>query len=117
MTQVAKKRKLLLIDDNDLVRNILHEVLEISGFNVIDAVDGEAGINAYRDNKQQIQMIISDVLMPRMNGKQVYDEIRKLNQDINILFISGYTDDLLANNLTQDNKMFGSSGKTVGRVA
>jgi len=108
MTQVAEDegRKLLLIDDNDLVRNVLHEVLEISGYSVIDAVDGEDGINAFRNNNQHIRLIISDVLMPKKNGKEVYDEVRKINQDINILFISGYPDDLLANNLTQDDKMY-----------
>jgi CheY-like chemotaxis protein len=66
-------------------------VLEEFGYKVIEAVDGEDAIEKYRQNKDRIQLLLLDVLMPKKNGKEVYDEIRRENPDIRALFMSGYT--------------------------
>lgn len=105
MTRVSQSGTLLLIDDDHLVRNMLREVLESSGYMVIEAVDGEDGVDAFRNNMHCIKLIISDVVMPKKNGKQVYDEVQQLKQDVKILFMSGYPFDLLDHKMIRDNRM------------
>ncbi len=67
------------------------QILEESGYKVIEAVDGEDAIEKFRENKDRIQLIILDAIMPRKGGKMAYDEIREDSPDIKALFMSGYT--------------------------
>ncbi|MBI3593257.1 MAG: response regulator, partial [Nitrospirae bacterium] len=71
------------------------DILEKYGYKVLLAVDGADAIKKYDDNKDRIDMIILDVVMPRKNGKEVYDHIKEVNRDSKVLFMSGYTKDIL----------------------
>jgi two-component system cell cycle sensor histidine kinase/response regulator CckA len=105
ITGMSGPGTLLLIDDDHVVRNMLREVLESSGYAVMEAVDGEDGVDVFRNNMQSIHLIISDVVMPKKNGKQVYDEVRQLKQDVKILFMSGYPYDVIDHKMMRDNRM------------
>ena len=67
-----------------------------SGYNVIEAVDGEDAVRKFRENKDEIQLLIFDVIMPKKNGKQAYEEILKLRPDIKAIFISGYATEVIS---------------------
>ncbi len=87
---------ILLAEDNEDVRVLLKKVLEENGYKVIDAVDGEEAINKFKENKDSIQLIIIDVIMPKKSGKEAIDEIRKIRPDVKVLFTSGYTSDIIS---------------------
>lgn len=93
----------LVIEDDHGVRNILREMLERSGYSVMEASDGEEGVMVYRSHGDGINLIISDVIMPKKNGRQVYDEIRELNSNAKVLFMSGYAADILDNRIIMEN--------------
>lgn len=97
------RETVLLIEDDHSVRNILREMLERSGYAVMEASDGEEGIAVYRNHGKGIHLIISDVMMPKKNGRQVYDEIKELNSDAKVLFMSGYAADILDNSIITEN--------------
>ena len=86
---------ILLAEDNDDVRVLMHNILEEFGYTVIEAVDGEDAISKFVENAGNIQLLILDVVMPRKNGKEAYDHIRKLHDGIPALFSSGYTADII----------------------
>jgi DNA-binding response OmpR family regulator len=65
------------------------------GYKVIEAEDGEDAIRKFAENKDTIQVLLLDVIMPKKNGRQVYDEIRKIRPDIKVLFMSGYACDII----------------------
>ncbi len=88
---------LLAEDDGDL-RKVTKQILEASGYKVIEAVDGEDAVEKYNENKERIQLLVFDSVMPKMTGEKAYDEIRKSSPDIKILFISGYTEETIAEN-------------------
>jgi PAS domain S-box-containing protein len=89
---------ILLCEDDTDVRSAAHEVLTGSGYTVIESVDGEDAIGKFSGQRdKRIQLLITDVVMPRKNGKELYEEIKKLQPDIKVLFISGYT----ANQITR----------------
>lgn len=86
---------ILLAEDDPDARQITRIILEESGYNVIEAADGEEALRAFSGNKDRIELLLLDVIMPRKNGKEVFEEIRKVRPDIKALFASGYTADVV----------------------
>jgi two-component system, cell cycle sensor histidine kinase and response regulator CckA len=85
----------LLAEDDVLVRNLLTEVLDGVGYRVISAVDGEDAIRKYNEHKEEIKLLILDVIMPKKNGKEVYETIKQQRPNIKTLFTSGYSADII----------------------
>ncbi len=86
----------LLAEDGDAVRSLMKMVFEKNGYGVIEAVDGEDAVDKFRKNRDKIHFLLFDVIMPSKSGKQAYDEIKKMKPDIKVIFMSGYTDDIIS---------------------
>jgi PAS domain S-box-containing protein len=86
---------ILVVEDNEHVRKFAKNVLEEYGYKVLEAVDGEDGVRMFAEHQEAIRLVILDLIMPRKNGKEAGQEIRKFRPDVKILFTSGYTADLL----------------------
>ncbi len=85
----------LLAEDDPAVRSFAKEVLTTSGYSVIEAENGEDAMRAFEEHKDALALMILDVVMPKKNGKEVYDEVQKICPDIKVLFMSGYTGDVV----------------------
>ena len=85
----------LLAEDEPEVQESIKSLLEANGYRVIEAVDGDDALDKYVAHEADIDVLISDVIMPKRNGKEVYDIISKARPGIKTLFISGYTADLV----------------------
>jgi CheY-like chemotaxis protein len=96
---------ILLSEDNESVRNLIVKVLKDSGYTVICAVDGEDAISKYGENKDRIQLLLLDLIMPKKNGKEACDEIRAMTPDIKVLFMSGYAPDIVRQKVLLDDRM------------
>jgi DNA-binding response OmpR family regulator len=70
-------------------------VLEAHGYRVIDAIDGCDAVAKFREYRDEIDLLVFDVVMPRKNGKEAYEEIQKTKKDVPVLFASGYTADII----------------------
>ena len=86
---------ILLAEDDEEVRKLTKTVLDGFGYKVIEAVDGEDAIKKFMEDKDKIQLLILDVVMPKKNGKEAYDEIKKTKPNIKALFTSGYAKDII----------------------
>ena len=86
---------LLLAEDDPEVREIVMTVFERAGYRVIEAVDGEDAIVKFMEHKDSIKLLVSDLIMPKKNGKEVYEAIRKVAPDMKVLFITGYDDNVI----------------------
>jgi two-component system, cell cycle sensor histidine kinase and response regulator CckA len=86
----------LLVEDNAEVRTYTAGVLGSSGYHVLEAADGAAALTLVRGYKGDIDVLVTDVIMPGMSGKDLADRIRDLRPKLLVLFISGYTADVLA---------------------
>jgi CheY-like chemotaxis protein len=82
---------ILVAEDDDKLRRLSEIVLTQNGYRVILANDGAEAINKFIDNKESIQLVILDMIMPKKGGKEVYAEIKSIRSDIKVLFSSGYT--------------------------
>jgi PAS domain S-box-containing protein len=96
---------ILLAEDNEEVRKTMKMMLENAGFKVIEAKDGNEAVQLYSKYKDKIHLFLSDMIMPRMSGKEARDEIRNIKPNIKVLFTSGYTADLISTNGTLDKEI------------
>lgn len=85
----------LVVEDDEAVRKLTRDILERSGYKIVEAKDGEDAVNKFIENKDRIQLLLLDVIMPKKSGKEVYAEIRSITPDIKVLFLSGYTANLI----------------------
>ncbi len=91
----GKNETILVIEDEPVVREILKLMLESLGYNLIVASNGKEALNIFKDRYNEIDLIISDIIMPEMDGKILFDEMLKITPDVKILYISGYPDNIL----------------------
>ena len=85
---------ILVAEDNEEVRRFLREILGRYGYTVIEAVDGEDAVAKFR-RQERIDLIIVDSVMPRKNGRDVYNEITGMDGTVKVLFTSGHTRDVV----------------------
>lgn len=85
----------LVAEDYEAVRKLTSDMLQNFGYTVIVAKDGEDAINQFMKYRDKIELLLLDAIMPKKNGKEAYEEIRKVKPGIKVLFMSGYTADLI----------------------
>lgn len=88
---------ILLAEDDPSVRNLVVTILSRFGYNVIQAVDGRDAVDKFTIHQSNIRFILMDMIMPKMNGRDAYDEINKIRPGVKILYSSGYTADFIQN--------------------
>ncbi|NLT22199.1 MAG: response regulator [Syntrophorhabdus sp.] len=94
---------ILVCEDETDIRNFVREVLESNGYTVVEAKDGEEGIDAFNRYKDKVALVLLDVMMPKKSGKDVYDAILEINPMVKTIFMTGYSTDSL------DKQGFGDS--------
>jgi len=86
---------ILLAEDDSIVRELNREIVENAGYIVILASDGDQAVEQFMKCRDEIALLLLDVVMPGKNGKEVYDLIRKVKPDIKAVFVSGYNEELV----------------------
>ena len=81
---------ILLAEDEVAVRRLFSTVLQRYGYTVIEAVNGEDAVRKFEENKNKINLLLFDIVMPKMDGKAALEAIRSMKADIKGLFVSGY---------------------------
>jgi len=82
---------ILLVDDEEGILEIGRSMIETLGYQVMTAHSGEEGLALYKTSKDRIDLVLLDMIMPGMNGGKVYDRLKAINPDVNVLLISGYS--------------------------
>ena len=86
---------ILVTEDDEIVKTFLVKILERVGYNVITAKDGEDGVSRFKEHADDISLVLTDVVMPKKNGKEIIEEIKKIKPEMKVIFISGYTKDII----------------------
>jgi len=88
----------LLAEDDQSVRSLVRNVLATQGYRVIEAGNGEEALELFRVHREEVDLLLLDVVMPKKNGKETFLEIAALRPGIKAVFISGYTADIIDKN-------------------
>jgi len=83
------------VEDEEQVRTILKRILEDQGYNVLAASNGEEALSISKDLELDIKLMITDVVMPLMSGRELAERVLTIRPTLPVLFMSGYTDDAI----------------------
>jgi signal transduction histidine kinase len=89
----AKKRMVLVVDDEPQVITLLKRLLDVCGFNVMVAENGKDAVDLYQEMYLEIDLVILDIIMPEMNGLECVQQMRQINPEVKVIVSTGYTAD------------------------
>lgn len=96
--------RVLLVEDEDVVRNFAARALKRQGYEILEATTGAEALEVMAEVNGEVDIIVSDVVMPEMDGPTLLRELRKTKPDIKVIFVSGYPHEAFENSLDQDSK-------------
>jgi CheY-like chemotaxis protein len=91
-SELQGEETILVVEDQAEVRDLIHHTLKQFGYTIILARDGLEALEICRKTNQKIDLILTDVIMPHMNGPRLAQEVLRLHPEIKVIFMSGYTD-------------------------
>lgn len=93
--KIVTGQTILVVEDQQELRSILARTLRDAGYMVIEAQNGETALETYTNYGSPIHMVITDIVMPKMGGREFSERLLEINPDVIVLFLSGYTEDAL----------------------
>lgn len=93
--------RLLLVEDNDELRELLRSFLENQGYEVLCAKDGKEALRIFENLQKPVDLILTDLVMPYMSGKELVEQARKYEPEVKVLYMSGYVDQKVLDEATQ----------------
>lgn len=93
---------ILVVDDEPMVRFVMSTVLAATGFEVLEAEDGQEGLEIFQEADRNIRAVLLDLSMPRMDGKEAFVEMHRLKPEVPIVLLSGYNEKDSRNHLPDD---------------
>jgi CheY-like chemotaxis protein len=90
-TVMTSSRTVLLVDDEEVVLDVGAQMLQHFGYVVLPAANGQEALQIYAENKEKIDLVILDMVMPDMGGRVVYDRLKQCNSEVKVLLSSGYS--------------------------
>jgi two-component system cell cycle sensor histidine kinase/response regulator CckA len=95
----------LLVEDEEMVRDMTHQILRMSGYQVLEAKHGREALAVCERHDGPIHLMLTDVVMPQINGRQLAERLVPLRPEMRVLYMSGYTDDAIVHHGVLDNGM------------
>jgi PAS domain S-box-containing protein len=89
------KESILVVEDDAAVRTLVRQSLQRLGYHVLEAPDGESALAVAAKHPEPIHLVLTDLIMPRMSGRNLAEKVVELRPDVAVLYVSGYTDDAL----------------------
>jgi len=111
------KGTILVVEDEDPVRLFACRALSNKGYHVLEASSGEAGLEILLNGREKVDLLISDVIMPSMDGPTLVKEARKELPDLPVIFVSGYAEDVFRKNLETEEFQFLPKPFTLNELA
>ena len=91
----TRRKTILIVEDETGVRDLTVKRLDILGYDTIIAVDGEEGVSVFRERLNEIDLVMLDFKMPKMDGVEAFGELIRIKPDVKVILCSGYTEDVV----------------------
>jgi CheY-like chemotaxis protein len=95
VTDLEGTETIMVVEDEPMVRKLAVKALKRHGYSVLEAEEGRACLDTLRDHEGPLDLLLSDVVMPGMNGRELYREVKGLFPGARVLFMSGYTENIV----------------------
>ncbi len=98
----GKKSKILIVDDQKVIREFLNDMASTDGYSTILAEDGKEGLEVFENNHKDIGLVILDIIMPKMYGNELFYKMKEINPNLKVLIISGHINPKIKKQLIED---------------
>ncbi len=102
----SRNELILVIDDDSAVRDSLAIALEDFEYDVLKAEDGKKGLDIYIENYKRIDLVVLDMVMPRMSGKKVLEKMLGIDPSVKVIVTSGHSEEQLDENISRNIKHY-----------
>jgi two-component system cell cycle sensor histidine kinase/response regulator CckA len=92
-TRKPGRKIILVVDDTPAIRKMICQILARHGYTVLEAADGREALEVSEAHNHGIHLLLTDIIMPRMNGGELAEHLRRINPRLPMIFMSGYTSD------------------------
>jgi two-component system cell cycle sensor histidine kinase/response regulator CckA len=92
----------LLVEDEDAVRSFAARALGQRGYHVLQATTGVEALEVFNNHQGEVDLVVSDVVMPEMDGPTMFEKLRRQRPDLKVIFISGYAEDAFRQHLAEN---------------
>jgi DNA-binding response OmpR family regulator len=96
---------ILVVEDDQYVSDLLRSLLEVEGFNVVVASDGEEGERCYQSHQPRFDIVVTDLGLPKIGGVELFHRLRSFNPSVKVIASSGYGHEIVVKQLLQDGAM------------
>jgi len=110
---VGGSEMILVAEDEEALRNLARDILEGLGYAVLLAPNGEEALRIYRDGREQIDLLLLDVVMPRMGGLEAYKQVREANGTVPLILMTGYSADTIEERFLEQDQLLEQWGAVV----
>ena len=100
-----KRVNILLVEDEEPIRSLLARQLRGLGYTVLEAADGTCALRVFEEHEGIVHMLLTDVVMPQMNGRELHDRLVRRAPGMKVLFMSGYGQNVVTSYVAQDGEM------------
>ncbi len=90
---ITRRKTILVVDDEEMVRGLVSRRLDSLGYDMIEASDGDEGVHVFQERLNEIDLVLLDFAMPKMNGVEAFGELIRIKPDVKVILSSGYTED------------------------
>jgi two-component system cell cycle sensor histidine kinase/response regulator CckA len=94
-TEYRGSETILLVEDEDTILNSLSDIFSERGYNIIVARDGEEAVRLYKQHRENIHLVLTDVGLPKLSGWEAFTQMKDINQDVRVIVASGYLEPLV----------------------
>lgn len=81
---------IMIVEDEDEMQEVMKELLEANGYSVITANDGAEALELYRQKGDMISLVVLDVMLPEIDGRETYYQLKQINPGVKVFFCTGY---------------------------
>jgi CheY-like chemotaxis protein len=87
---------ILVVEDDEMIRSLIRDILESTGYRVLVADDPDQGMKLIGEQQDEIHLLLTDLILPGMSGRELVDRVTKEKPEMRVLFMSGYSDEAVA---------------------
>ena len=88
---VHGRGRILVVDDEEIIRNMANKMLRRLGYDVVTKTDGMEGLSYYREHHQEVDLVILDMIMPNMDGRDCFRALKRVNPEVQAILSTGYS--------------------------
>ena len=96
---ISGKGRILVVDDESVIRNTAYGMLSSMGYEVLLAQDGEEALKIYASEDKKIDLVILDMVMPKISGKETFERLKKIDKSVKVIFSSGFSPEAVAGDI------------------